>query len=135
MRQSPKQRLIKSSFRLSAELDQMIRATASATDRTPSELVRDAVAAYLGQDATGGRKMARRRPTPPPVDPALLRQVATQACFFSGALSAIRITAAMPTMVAATTNGTKKEPVMTCSLPPMKGPKKPATPQAVNSTP
>lgn len=54
----------------------MIRATASATDRTPSELVRDAVAAYLGQDATGGRKMARRRPTPPPVDPALLRQVA-----------------------------------------------------------
>jgi hypothetical protein len=76
MRQSPKPRLIKSSFRLSAELDQMIRATASATDRTPSELVRDAVAAYLGQDATGGRKMARRRPTPPPVDPALLRQVA-----------------------------------------------------------
>ncbi len=76
MRQSPKPRLIKASFRLSAELDQMIRATASATDRTPSELVRDAVAAYLGQDATGGRKMARRRPTPPPVDPALLRQVA-----------------------------------------------------------
>lgn len=76
MRQSPKPRLIKASFRLSAELDQMIRATASATDRTPSELVRDAVADYLGQGATGGRKMARRRPAPPPVDPALLRQVA-----------------------------------------------------------
>ena len=40
------------------------------------------------------------------------------ASFFSGAFSSMSMTLAMPKITAETTNGTKNEPVLACSIPP-----------------
>lgn len=40
------------------------------------------------------------------------------ASFFSGASSSMSMTLAMPKITAETTNGTKNEPVLACSIPP-----------------